>query len=213
MLLVNNYLNLITSEHRMKPKYVSMLENVFEMYSDESSALDDVNYRMDIDDAIGDQLDILGEYIGQSRVLNVEITGASSTLGDEDYRFLLKSKIAQNNWKGTIEELYDIWEEMFPDIELIVYDNQDMTCTLLIIGSMTSIQIQLLLLDFLIPKPCGVKYNYTFVSRTLFAYDLDNERYAGYNTGYWEGDFTLFAFDIASGDSVVFDGLDLGSWS
>lgn len=213
MFLLNDYLDLVTSQHRTKPKYTAMLSEVFQMYVDLASAFEDINFRMNIETAVGDQLDKIGEYIGQTRKLDVELVGVSDELNDDDYRFLLKSKIAQNKWNGTIEQLYEIWEQMFPDISLVVYDNQDMTCSLLIVGTMSNVQIQLFNLNFLVPKPCGVKYNYIFVTRTLFGYNFDNEQVSGYNVGYWEGDYKLFAIDVDNVSSELFGGVDAGEWA
>lgn len=213
MFLLSDYLDLITSQHRTKPKYISMLRKVFQMYIDLASSFEDINFRINIETAEGDQLDKIGEYVGQSRNLNAELVGASNVLNDEDYRFLLKSKVTQNKWNGTIEQLYEIWQLMFPDISLVVYDNQDMTCSLFISGTMSNIQTQLFALNLLVPKPCGVKYNYVFSTRTLFGYNLNNEQVSGYNIGYWVGSFRLFAIDVDNESSELFAGIDAGEWA
>ena len=98
-----SYLNLITSEFRDQYKYMTMLTEIFDQFVSVSNTLDYINAGLDLDIAQGDQLDIIGKYLGQSRRLSFNITGLDDVLNDNDYRFLLKAKIAQLAWDGTIE--------------------------------------------------------------------------------------------------------------
>ena len=52
-------------------------------------------------------------------------------------------------------------------------------------------------------------WEYSFVTKTLFAYNKNDSQFSGYNIGYWQGQFKLFAFDM---DSTVFKGWDQGHW-
>ena len=63
-----------------------------------------------IETAIGKQLDILGKYIGLDRFYE------GSSLGDEDYRFLLKLKIAKNNTNHSTFEIATDLDKFFDDI-------------------------------------------------------------------------------------------------
>lgn len=204
-----NYLNSITSEHRTKPKYIEMISKTLQPYIDIEEVANSFSYYLNLDRAFGNELDIIGEYVGASRELNFQPESSSAKLSDDDYRFLIKSKIAQNNWNGTIEGLNEIWNMMFPDSKLMIYDNQDMTTTLLLIANLSSIQIEMLLNGLLLPRPAGVQYNFTFVTKILFSYNLDNTQYSGYNKGYWEGDFKLFSLDMSND---IFDGFDEADW-
>ena len=42
------------------------------------------------------------------------------------------------------------------------------------------------------------------------AYNLDTSQYGGYNKGYWEGDFKIFAFDM---ESTIFAGWEEADWA
>lgn len=210
-----SYLNLITSEHRDKPKYISMLTGIFDQFVNNANIMDSIKNGLDPDIATGKQLDILGEYIGQPRQLSVDVEGLEGVLSDEDYRFLLKARIAQGSWDGTVEGIYNIWRDLFGDVDFILIDNQDMSCSFNIspVG-LTPIQVQMIILNMIIPKPAGVRYNYEFLTRVLFSYDMNTDYYKGYDLGYWNGAFFTFALDIEndSGNPIL-AGLDLGEWS
>lgn len=206
----SDYLSLITSQHRGKPKYVETVQSFLDKVGDVTVCLANFEFNFNLDTAVGNQLDIIGELVGAKRKLDFVPSGATSNnLNDDDFRFLIKSKISQNTWDGTTEGLNRIWSTMFPESVLVVYDNQDLTCNLLLMTSLSSIQIELLLNDMLLPKPAGVTYNYSFITKTLFSYNKDDSQYGGYNEGYWQGDFKLFAFDM---DAEVFKGWDIGEW-
>lgn len=149
----------------------------------------------DIDTARGVQLDTLGTLIGLSRNIEVPISGLfftwtnpgdspsglgweegswrdpseSSTLmtvlPDDAYRQVLKFKIIQNSWKGTADELYSAWEEVFgpSGLTLDITDNQDMSMVITITGSVVPATIQYILLGNYLPmKPSGVSVTYVF---------------------------------------------------
>ena len=86
-------------------------------------------------------------------------------LPDDAYRQILKFKIIQNSWKGTIPELYATWEVIFSveGLTLSIVDNQNMTANITITGNTIPATIQYILQENLLPfKPAGVAINYTF---------------------------------------------------
>ena len=86
-------------------------------------------------------------------------------LPDDAYRQILKFKIIQNSWKGTIPELYATWEVIFSveGLTLSIVDNQNMTANITITGNTIPAAIQYILQENLLPfKPAGVAINYTF---------------------------------------------------
>ena len=195
-----SYLNLITSEFRDKPKYIAMLTGVFGQFVSTANLMAYINSCLDPDIATGAQLDLIGQYIGQSRKLVFDVTGLETALSDEDYRFLLKAKIAQQAWDGTIEGIYKIWNELFDQAMFSIVDNQDMTCQLVINpATLTQIQIELILLNVIVPKPAGVSYTYQFLSRVLFSYDMDTTYFKGYDLGYWNGEEDQSAVNLSLG--------------
>lgn len=213
----NQYTELITSEHNQKPKYMAMVEAVTQPIADIKSFLKSVPGFFDLDTAVGDQLDILGEWIGRTRQVAVPITGvyfswddasigwnagvwkgefdpASGlvSLPDDSYRLLLKAKVAANKWDGTIPSAYDIWEEAFANTGalIIIQDNQDMSMVIGIAGASLDLVSQAILTQGYIPlKPEGVRVNY-------YALTTING--------------PLFGFDV---ENDAISGWDIGGWA
>jgi hypothetical protein len=89
--------------------------------------------------------------------------GASPTLDDDTYRFVLKAKIAQNQWDGTIPQLYEIWNNVFPLVPIRIKDNQDMSFDVLFVSpSFTNLEKELITNGYIIPKPQSVLVSYSF---------------------------------------------------
>lgn len=210
------YIALVTSEHRDRPKYIASLSAALEQVLAASTLLEAVNEAFDIDTAVGQQLDIIGEWVGRSRYIGVPLPNVYFTwggtaalgwgsgvwkgqfdpvsglasLGDEDYRILLKAKIAANHWDGTVPGAYEVWANIFDsDIELLIQDNQNMTMTVGIVGPPLSAVTKALLTGGYIPlKPAGVRVNYKVSpdGGPLFAWGISNgTTLAGWATGRW----------------------------
>lgn len=164
MALKDYYLNLITSEHRDKPKYTSTLSALFSPSDDIftlSSIFDD---SFDIDKAVGSQLDIIGVMVGQSRKVSFTSSGV---LDDEGYRLLLKTKIVKNYWKGDLAELRVLWNNLFPSNNILIHDNQDMTLQVALSGDFRELDRQLILGGYVVPKPQSVSINFIHFGDTI----------------------------------------------
>ena len=84
------YLLMVTSQYQNSPKFLEWLRVVIEMCKDIQDCTEQMVSVFDIDSALGNQLDILGSIIGQTRLLKFDPTESSSYLSDEDYRKVLK---------------------------------------------------------------------------------------------------------------------------
>jgi len=138
MSTLQDYLGLVTSEHRLQPKFTTMLTVLLQPLVDTANLAVALPAYFDLDVAEGAQLDVVGQWIGQSRNLSTPITNVyftldSATLGldfgslqgpfdpdygltvlpDDSYRVLLRSGIIVNGWDGTIPEAYAAWEILF----------------------------------------------------------------------------------------------------
>jgi hypothetical protein len=71
---VADYTALITSQHANKPKFRAMVESLAGAIGDITAAIQSIPQQFDIDDAVGKQLDIAGEWVGQSRVVTGVLT-------------------------------------------------------------------------------------------------------------------------------------------
>jgi hypothetical protein len=58
-----------------------------------------------------------------------------------------------------------------------------MTATIFLSGSFTSIIQDLIVNGFIVPRPEGVLYEYTFAELPAFGWDLDNSFVAGFDVG------------------------------
>ncbi|WP_206922989.1 DUF2612 domain-containing protein [Alicyclobacillus suci] len=153
---IQKYLNLITSEHQNKPKFNAWLSAALNKVDDGITAANSIPTAFDIDTAVGVQLDILGQAIGQLRDIGVPLTSASSILDDDHYRLVLKAKIARNQWDGTIGQIYDIWNGAFPNSALQIIDNQDMSMQAVVTNLTDNLSTELVTAGLIIPKPMGV---------------------------------------------------------
>jgi hypothetical protein len=171
---IDKYLDNITSQHRDKPKFISWLSTHLNKIDSAYNVVKSLDVNFDLDYAIGNQLDMLGQIIGRKRELPFQpMYGYSPILEDEYYRLVLKTKVAMNNWDGTIQSMYTIWDNIFGndnDLDLQLQDNQDMSFNAYITGYVDLIQQQLIQHNYIIPKPEGVRVNY--IGRSKIDFDI-----------------------------------------
>lgn len=163
MSLLSAYQDLVTSEHRGKPKYMATVTALLNHSTDIYSCAVYLDDQFDLDLAEGAQEDILGKLVGKGRKMPFGlITTGSSTLDNESYRTLLKATIAKNLWKGEIEDLETIWFNLFGE-RIRIVDNQDMTIEVQILNVPTSVIQELILMGQIIPKPQSVYLGYNII--------------------------------------------------
>ena len=154
------YVDLVISEHQPRPKFTNTLVTICQPFADNLALLQTLYYLFDLDVAVGQQLDIVGQWIGRTRYLSVplsdvyfsfDIAGLGFDEGvwkgpdnpsnanlvalpDPAYRLLLKATAAENQWRGTVPEAYAVWDIMFggSGITLEIHDNQDMTMDIVV---------------------------------------------------------------------------------
>ena len=214
-MILTDYLSLIPSQHKDKPNFIAMTTADVAPYETIQNILYDMPNLYDVDLAVGSQLDIIGEWVGASRriaspLTNVyfewdglalvgwdsgtwqgqfDPTSGLTSLPDDSYRRLIKTKIAANSWNGSIPMAYDVWETIFADSYIIIQDNQDMTMTVGIAGVKLGAVDQALLTGGYIPlKPMGVGVAYyaiTTTSGALFGWDSLTTAVSGWDIGQW----------------------------
>lgn len=212
---VSDYLGLITSEHQGKPNFTAMIQAM----AGATVTIQDVIASMigvfDLDLAVGAQLDVIGQWAGISRNVNIPIgnvyfswDGTNAGLGwdngtwqpfntpssvtvlpDDTYRTLIRAKIAANAWDGTTEGAYAIWTAVFPDLNILIQDNEDMSYDLIIVGAVPDALTQALITQGYIPlKPEGIRVNNYYipvVTGPAFGWDLDTPYVQGWDAGAW----------------------------
>lgn len=182
-----DYTNLITAQYKNSPKFNAwMAVNVQPYIASQNLLATMTEQYFDVETAIGNQLDILGQRVGAKRLLPFQPTGGlDPLLDDTDFRFLVKAKILKNLWKGTNQEVYTIWQNLYSSVFLALTDNQDMTVTALIIGELSDLQKQMVEYGMIVPKAQGVGMIYAFATPPIFAYDQDETFFKGYDEGNW----------------------------
>ncbi|MCX5495357.1 DUF2612 domain-containing protein [Kaistia dalseonensis] len=215
-----DYVGLITSYHRGKPKFTATIEVSADASVAQQDMIRSIVEAFDLDVSIGAQLDVDGEWIGRNRYISTPLdnvwfswdtaglgweqgvwkgpydsTTGLTRLDDETYRLLLRAKIAANSWDGTVDGAQNALDYIFADTGTIVFveDPQDMTMTVGIAGVIPSALFLSILIGGYIPlKPAGVKVNYYLTSVM--------------------GD-PIFGFDVPSEDGVPIAGWDEAAWA
>lgn len=179
---VDRYLNLITSEHSDKPKFGMFLRAAIKKLD---LAFMDMDEDFDLSTAVGMQLDVIGVILGLRRTLTYQPSGGiSAVLSDGDYRSLLNARVILNQWDGTMQTLTDALTSWNPSIYFAIKDNQDMSVDVMVIGA-NHFHAELIENGYVMPKPAGIKINYSISDDVIFAYDFDTGTASGYDNGSW----------------------------
>lgn len=190
--MISNYLNVITSEHKDKPKYIETVKMLLDPIDKAMFANDQMLFIFNIEYATGDALDKIGERVGVARKLNFQPSdGTSAILTDDDYRMVIKARVMANHWNGTTEALMENFNAVFNNIFISVIDHQNMTMTVTIVGLKTTFYKELIEHGYIIPKPAGVRMDLNIIQERIFAIDFFDDVYGGFaddngnNGGEW----------------------------
>lgn len=217
---IAEYLSLITSEYRSKPKFEGVVTANVSIQSRVQDLLATMIPLFDLDTAVDDQLDIIGQWVGVSRDVKIPSAGvyfswdgSDPTLGwdfgswapatapstitvlpNDAYRTLIRAKIAANHWDGTTDGAYAIWDSLFSQFTILIIDNQDMSYDLGIVGGIVdSLTLALLTGGYIPLKPEGVRIREYFVSvdtGPVFSWDVESTLLKGWDEGSWVREFT-----------------------
>ena len=183
---IGYYTALLT--HLYGPKTQAFLYALLKKFDDVSQCLVQMDTALDLDVAVGPQLDMLGQVVGAARTVGFQPSGGvSPVLDDETYRILIKARIGWNQWDGTIDSLYALWARLFPGGQIVILDNQNMTATITLTGAFTSITQDLINNGYIIPRPEGVEYTFLFGTLPYFGFGSSPGFIAGFDTGHWAG--------------------------
>ena len=182
---VTTYLNLVTSEHRNKPNFIAFLTAVLQPLVDTQAVLLTMSGLYDLDVAVGQQLDVVGQWVGASRNLSVPLIGVYFafdmanigfdqgtwygpfdptsglvSLPDDAFRTLIRATIAANHWDGTINGAYAAWNILFAGtgIGILIQDLGDMHMLFALTGPVPdAVTLALLEGGYLSLVPAGVQ--------------------------------------------------------
>jgi len=222
---MSKYTDRITNYHRGKPLFVQHIDLSTRPLSDTSATLQSLPTAFDIDNALGVQLDVLGEWIGRSRIVSQPISGVYfsfdtdalgwdqgvwqgpydpdagfTSLSDETYRIVLKAKVAINNWDGQNDSLPSILETALEGsgLKMQIVDNQDMTISVWVFPEIDISQVSLELL-------AAIRQGYLTVKAAgVWAGDIQTPSIETPSVG-----SRFFGFDM---DNEYIAGFDDGAW-
>lgn len=206
---------MITSEHSDKPNFMQMVTDTTSPFTELQALTAGMPSLFEIDTAVGQQLDVIGELVGVSRQVLQPITDvyfAFNTDGlgfnqgiwkgpydpdtglvslpDDFYRLLIRSRIVNNSWDGSKATVYQIIDTVFAGsgFDYIIQDNADMTITLALLGPTEppALLTALFAGGYLDIKPAGISISARYAQAgPLFAFNLESELFAGFNVGNW----------------------------
>jgi hypothetical protein len=200
---IQDYLNLITSSWAQQPNFTAMISTDVSLPVQVQNLLTSMLSIFDLSlPPVGNQLDIIGQWVGISRNVNIPISGvyfswngSDPSLGwnsgswqpsdaptqvtqlpDDAYLTLILAKIAANSWDGTTNGAYAIWDALFPTYTILIQDNQNMSYDLAIIGGLVDALTTALVTGGYIPlRPEGVQvahYYFSVDTNPAFAWDI-----------------------------------------
>lgn len=162
---LQTYLDLIPSPNNTQPKFIEWYQGCLQPFLNVQSLLASFNTAFSLDEAVGVQLDLIGQRLGQGRIVDFEPPGGlSPILDDETYRLVLRGKILKSHYNGTKQQIYDFWRQWFPQYGILIHDNQDMTVSVIISGITDDIS-----------------------QESIFAWGEEGPVFKGWGEGYWTG--------------------------
>lgn len=196
-------------QYKGKPKANATVSATSDEFSNVFRSAVDVGDILNIDKATGYALDLVGYHVGVSRALTSfipkkffgfyqtgqlgfndgrfyrygESTGESTRLDDDDFRFMIKSKILKNYQIGAIGDITESVSFLFGR-EARIIDNYDMTMTAIIPSNvMTPFKRYALeRLDVLV-RPVGVMYKYVIIEPIKYFGFYEDRFASGFDVG------------------------------
>ena len=188
---LTKYIERVPVQHRERPKFKATLTAFVSPFARLQELLSDTSRQYDVDVAVGNQLDVVGQWVGVSRYIPTPLDGiyfewdgtkqtgwnggqwkarydpVSGLVGldDDTYRSLINLHIAANSWDGTTDRAYDAWRDIFHESHIVIEDHQNMTFSVGITGQMRSTAQKAIFTGGLSPfKPAGVRIDVYFIS-------------------------------------------------
>ncbi|MEK6319934.1 MAG: DUF2612 domain-containing protein, partial [Burkholderia gladioli] len=94
---LDDYTSLITSEHQPQPRFMALVGALVSPLVDQMNVVASMPALFDLDNAVGDQLDKVGEWVGLSRQVSTPLTGVYFSFDIVDLGF------DQGTWKGPFD--------------------------------------------------------------------------------------------------------------
>jgi hypothetical protein len=182
---ISKYVALVASQHADKPKFMALLAMLAQPIADIIAVMESIPAAFDLDQAVGAQQDVVGQWVGGSRNITVPLpnvyfsldganlgldqgtlqgpfdpTTGLLSLPDPQYRTLLRAQIASNHWDGTIPSAYTAWNTLFngTGFGILIQDNNNMSFVYVLTGSVPdAVTLALFTGGYLTLKPSTIR--------------------------------------------------------
>lgn len=211
------YLALVTSKHQPRARFIETIRVTIQPLTDIIALLEQMPALYDLDQATGGQLDVVGLWVGASRFVSTPLVGVYfsfdiaglgwdegtwlgphdpitglTSLPDDAYRTLIRARIANNQWDGTIPGAYATWDTLFAGtgFGILIQDLGGMHMLYAITGPQPdALTLALFTGGALNIKPAGVRID-AFLTPAVpnvpyFGFDAAGPFIAGWDTGYF----------------------------
>lgn len=108
-----------------------------------------------------DGLALWGALLQTPRPVYEDENGKTQTFTDEQYRLLLRARIYLLTFDGSARALNEFFHILFPNLQVVIEDNYDMTATISILNEpdpSIAILFKYPFVDTFLPRPAGVQY-------------------------------------------------------
>ena len=210
---ITAYVGLITSEHASKPKFTALVSGLVQPVADMTAVAQSLETIFDLDTAVGQQLDYIGQWVGITRDLKTPITGVFFSLDiapgldqgivwtpytpssglqqlpDSQYRLALRARILNNQWNGSLSQAYQIYDVLFANSNYVpfIQDNSDGSIYIGLAGQTPdALTLAMLTQGLLDVRPAGIRivsYVTSSGNAPIFALDVENQYFAGVDVG------------------------------
>lgn len=165
------YKLLITEDHSTKHKFYGYYDDedvyhegfmdiILDPIIESGCVVESMGASFDVNNAAGNQLDIIGEMVGVSRLLPVSPSVGNREMSDEEFLMCIRMGIAKNNWDGTNGSAVMHYNNVLGgDFSIYYVDNQDMTVDIVVSGATNIREAEILFLSDVLLVPAGVKKN------------------------------------------------------
>lgn len=197
-------------QYRTKPKALGTIRAIYAETDNTFKNVVQLADILNIDDAKGYALDLVGKHVGVSRVLptaiakkyfgwleddtalsfnvgefyrNGDALHASVVLNDSDFRFFIKARISKNHQTGEISNIVNSIKFIIGEHGNII-DAQDMTMNVLVNSEqLNSLTLYAISKMDILTRPVGVMYQYVvLINNNPFGFSHDEKSY-GFNIG------------------------------
>lgn len=142
---------------------------------------------LNLQKATTDGLSVWGQLLGVARPTYQNEEGQTVTFTDDQYRLLLQARIYLLTFDGSAKALNNFFKILFPNVQVVIQDNYDMTVTIQFLSEIPEemkVLFESPFVETFLPRPSGVQYK-VGVDTTDWSqtFGFEGQETAGFNNG------------------------------